>query len=61
MTSNLVQMLGEPSHLVYYLDMTSNLALSGVRVVLCITLDMTFNLVHMLGEPIASVLSRYDL
>jgi hypothetical protein len=46
---------------VYHLDMTSNLVLSDVRGVLCITLDMTFNLVHMLGEPIASVLSRYDL
>jgi hypothetical protein len=44
---------------VYYLDMTTNLVLSDFRVVLCITLDMTFNRVHMLGEP--SVLSRYDL
>jgi hypothetical protein len=43
---------------VYYLDMTSNLVLSDVRVVLCITLDITFNQVHMLWEP--SVLSRYD-
>ena len=43
----------------YYLDMISNLALSDVRVVLCITLDMTFNRVHMLVEP--SVFSRYDL
>jgi hypothetical protein len=44
---------------VYYLDMTSNLVLSDVRVVLCITLDITFNRVHMLREP--SVLFRYDL
>ena len=43
----------------YYLDMTSNLVLSDVRVVLCITLDITFNRVHMLREP--SVLFRYDL
>ena len=43
----------------YYLDMTINLVLSDVRVVLCITLDMTFNRVHILVEP--SVFSRYDL
>ena len=43
----------------YYLYMTTNLVLSDVRVVLCFTLDMTFNRVHMLREP--SVLSRYDL
>ena len=43
----------------YYLDMTSNLVLSDVRVDLCITLYITFNRVHMLWEP--SVLSRYDL
>ena len=43
----------------YYLDMTTNLVLSDVRVVLCFTLDMTFNRVHMLREP--SVLSRYNL
>ena len=43
----------------YYLDMTTNLVLSDVRVVLCITLDMTFNRVHMLVE--LSVFSRYDL
>jgi hypothetical protein len=40
---------------VYYIDMTTNLVQSDVRVVLCITVDMTFNRVHMLGEP--SVLS----
>jgi hypothetical protein len=34
---------------VYYLDMTSNLVLSDVRIVLCFTLDMTFNQVQMLG------------
>ena len=43
----------------YYLDMTTNLVLSDVSVVLCITLDMTFNRVHMFVEP--SVFSRYDL
>jgi hypothetical protein len=60
---------------VYYLYMTSNLVLSDVRVVLCITLDITFNRVHMLGSLVyyldmisnwvqmlgePSVLSRYD-
>ena len=43
----------------YYLDMTTNLVLSDVRVVLCITPDMTFNRVHMLVEP--SIFSGYDL
>ena len=53
MTSNPVQMLGEPRNLVYYLDMTSNLVLSEVSYMLaqCITLDMTSNPVQMLGEP----------
>ena len=43
----------------YYLDMTTNLVLSDVRVVLCITLDMTLIRVHML--VVSSVFSRYDL